>query len=213
MTRLGDIDADVVRRFWESRSQQPSNRWTSAELLDWEIEQLRPLAVGAETILDLGSGHGELSRAVAPVGARLVAVDYAPAYAGSFIEPQHEFVEQGLDRFQTAERFDLILLFGVVTCTEVALEEQLYARIGKWLTDDGQLIVKHQCATGESFVHSGFSEDLGADYSGRYPNAAKQAELLRRFFADVEVHPYPARFNRWPDSVHVAFHCREPHAA
>src|SRR6185436_15932816 len=135
------------------------------------------------SILDLGSGHGELSRPLAGDCADLVAVDFAPAYARSFSAPRHRFEASGLDVFEPAERFDLVLLFGVVTSLDVDEEQRLYARMAQWVTDDGVAVVKNQCSRGEEFVRTGWSEALGTDYSGRYPNVEQQAVRLRRAFA------------------------------
>jgi len=202
------LDHEIIRAFWAQKSQEQRNRWTSDAMLAHEQALLSELAPAPRTILDLGSGHGELSRPLAGDTADLVAVDFAPAYARSFNGPRHRFEATGLDAFEPTERFDLILLFGVVTSIEADDEERLYERMAGWLTDDGVAVVKNQCSNGEEFVRTGFSEALGADYSGRYPNLEEQADRLRRAFASVEVRPYPAHLNRWETSSHVAFVCR-----
>lgn len=202
------LDRDVVRAFWAQKSQEERNRWTSEAMLAHEQELLDRLAPSPRAILDLGSGHGELSRPLAGDRADLVAVDFAPAYARSFTGPRHRFHAGDLDAFEPAERFDLVLLFGVVTSLDAAQEERLYRRMAEWLTDDGIAVVKNQCSNGEEFAVSGWSEALGAAYSGRYPSVAQQAARLRRAFATVEVMPYPEHLNRWETSAHVAFACR-----
>jgi SAM-dependent methyltransferase len=202
------LDHEVIRAFWAQKSQEERNRWTSEAMLAHELALLGELAPAPRSVLDLGSGHGELSRPLAGETADLVAVDFAPAYARSFTGPRHRFEADGLDAFEPAEQFDLVLLFGVVTSLDRAEEQRLYERMAQWLTDDGVAVVKNQCSTGEEFVVSGWSEALQAHYSGRYPGVEEQADRLRRAFATVEVVPYPMHLNTWETSAHVAFVCR-----
>jgi hypothetical protein len=202
------LDQDMIRAFWDAKSQEARNRWTSEGMLVYEQRLLREIAPTPHAILDLGSGHGELSRPLAGEAADLVAVDFAPAYARSFTGSRHRFEACGLDAFEPDERFDLVLLFGVVTSLEPDDEARLYERMATWITDDGVAVVKNQCSIGAEFVKTGWSDALGADYSGRYPNVEEQARRLRRAFAAVEVVPYPAHLNTWETSAHVAFVCR-----
>ena len=202
------LDHDVIRAFWARKSQEERNRWTSDAMLAHEQALLAELAPAPRSILDLGSGHGELSRPLAGATADLLAVDFAPAYARSFTAPRHRFHASGLDDFEPDAQFDLVLLFGVVTSLDASQEQRLYERMARWLADDGVAVVKNQCSTGDEFVKTGWSEALGADWSGRYPSVEEQAGRLRRAFATVEVLPYPAQLNTWETSAHVAFVCR-----
>ena len=202
------LDHDVIRAFWAQKSLENRNRWTSDAMLAHEHAMIRELVPEPRSILDLGSGHGELSRPLAGETADLVAVDFAPAYARSFTGPRHRFMSGGLDAFNPGERFDLVLLFGVVTSLDTGEEEQLYERMASWLTEDGVAVVKNQCSIGEEFVKTGWSEALAAEYSGRYPNVDEQVTRLRRSFATVDVVPYPKDLNTWETSMHVAFVCR-----
>jgi SAM-dependent methyltransferase len=203
------LDHEVIRAFWAQKSQEERNRWTSDAMLAHEQALLAEVAPAPRAILDLGSGHGELSRPLAGDTADLVAVDFAPAYARAFTGSKHRFHAEGLDSFEPNGSFDLILLFGVVTSLDAAQEQRLYERMARWLTDDGVAVVKNQCSNGVEFVKTGWSEALAAEYSGRYPNVEEQAERLRRAFARVDVLPYPAHLNTWETSAHIAFVCRD----
>lgn len=203
------VDRRVVREFWDYKSRQERTRWTSEQMLEFELAYLRELAPSPAAILDLGSGHGELSRPLSGAATRLVAVDFAGACARSFTQPDHEFVEASVTEFDTSERFDLVLLFGVVTSVDEADELPLYRKMASWLADDGTAVVKNQCALDAEFVATGYSTELGAEYSGRYPLAENQASRLRQAFATVEPRAYPERFNAWRNSAHFAFVCRK----
>lgn len=201
------LDLHIIKNFWAKKSQEPRNRWTKAEMLTYELATLRQITPVPRSILDLGSGSGHLSRPLAGSNAKLTAVDFAPAYAKSFNGENHEFVACPLDEFETEKTFDLILLFGVVTFLDEKDEIRIAEKIRGWLAAGGTAVVKNQCALGEEFVRTGWSDVLQAEYSGRYPNVEEQAARLRRFFYPVKVLRYPAEFNVWPDSIHVAFLC------
>lgn len=206
------LNLEVVRQFWADKAQSTSNRWTSPDMLEFELALLGPLAAEAANVLDLGSGHGELSRQLCPPGRRLLAVDWEEGFASAFVEPHHEFRVSLVTDFNSAERFDLVLLFGVVTCLELHQELQAYDRLAASLATGGTAVVKNQCAVAGEFVVDSHSEALGTRYSGRYPAQDEQQARLRDVFADVEAVPYPDAFNPWPNSRHVAFLCRSPRA-
>jgi len=206
----GQLDPQVIRDFYQQVSQRERGRWTSNEMLDFDLRLLRGLAPNPVSILDLGSGHGELSRPLAGDHADLVAVDFAPAYGSSFGGARHTFVPANLEDFESARNFDLILLFGVVTYTDIEQEARLYRRIVRWLDGDGLLVVKNQCALGTELVKTGYSEALDAEYSARYPTAEEQHQMLASVFGSVEEQKYPDPLNTWADTVHIAFICRDP---
>lgn len=203
------VDHHIVRGFWTRKSLESSTRWTPKATLDFELGYLRDVTRRPRSVLDLGSGHGELSRPLAEQwGARLVAVDFAPAYARSFTSPRERFVEAGATEFDTSERFDLALLFGIVTCLDEADEPALYAKVARWVSSGGVAVVKNQCAHGEGFVVTGYSEQLRSEYSGRYPNVSDQHGRLLEAFSVVDRIDYPQHFNPWVDCAHFAFVCR-----
>lgn len=204
----GGLNRDAIRAFWAERARLPTTRWTPSEMLEFELGLLAPLAASATSVLDLGSGHGELSRLVAGGTRRLVAIDWEPAFARSFDRPNEQFCEALVTEFSTSDRFDLVLLFGVVTSLEVEEENSLYRRMASWLAPRGTAVVKNQCSVGEAFVVDTYSEALTARYSGRYPSEAEQLARIQQNFASVEVVHYPPELNRWENSRHVAFVCR-----
>lgn len=204
------INADVVRDFWSQKAKSSSNRWTSSAMLDYEIALLEPFANVAESILDLGSGTGDLSRAIVGDKSTLTAVDYIPDFARAFSDSNHEFICSTVSNYTDSRRFGLILLMGVITCIDIDEEIRTYDNCAELIAANGTLVVKNQCAVEEEIVFNGVSEKLGSEYSARYPNWEEQLGHLSQRFAGVEVVRYPAELNPWPNSFHVAFICKEP---
>jgi len=204
------LNREVLRRFWANKAQTASNRWTGDRVLEFELAMLRHLVPAGAAILDLGSGHGELSRKLCPPDGRLVAVDWEAGFSTAFTAPQHSFVTETVTDYEPSALFDVALLFGVVTSLELREEEEVYDKISRCLKSHGVAVVKNQCANADEFVVDGYSEALGTFYSGRYPSRSDQLARLTARFGAVEPLDYPADLNPWPESGHVAFLCHNP---
>ncbi len=202
-----DNREDVIRRFWRDKSLTTSNRWTGQELLQFELGLLRQVSPRPNSVLDLGSGHGDLSRAYASSRCQLTAVDFEQHFGEAFRGKNHTFINESVTDFRSYERWEIILLMGVVTHLTEEEAAPLYRRIHDFLADDGKAIIKHQVGVREEVKFSGYSEALGSDYWARYPDFRKEQSLLESIFAVVDVLKYPRRFNPWPNTMHVAFIC------
>jgi cyclopropane fatty-acyl-phospholipid synthase-like methyltransferase len=180
-------------------------------MLAYEIEYLTPLVPAGATLLDLGSGFGELSKAVTPADGRLIAVDSEPGMAAGFAgDARFTFETADVAGYHPAFTADVILLYGVVTHLTVEEEEAVYDTMRRTLRHDGLAVVKNQCSDAEGFQVDTHSEALGTRYVGRYPSIAEQTSRLSLRFGSVEARPYPAELRQHPNSAHVAFYCREP---
>lgn len=203
---MDEINEAVVRDFWARKARGSDNRWTSPEMFAWEVDLLRPLLPHRPaSILDLGCGFGGLARQVRRPADRLVGVDQEAEYAWSFTATEEEFVLGPAQDFRSDERFDLVLLFGVVTYASPRVERALYEVCRR----QGRVaVIKNQCALGPEKVINEYSQDLSSEYSARYPNCNEQLTSIRQYFREVEVVVYPQRFQRWPDTSHTAFIAR-----
>jgi cyclopropane fatty-acyl-phospholipid synthase-like methyltransferase len=201
---------DIQRTFWGVKAGESSSRWTEPKLLDWEIELLSNQLDKEGAILDLGSGSGDLSRALAGGNQKLVAVDFESGFSRHFTSDNHAFIESEVDKYLTRESFSLILLTGVVTYLTHKKESSVYANVRSMVSDDGLVFVKNQVSMGKEKIFHGFSESLSSEYWGRYPNIDEQRVLLESFFDSVHVVFYPDVFNKHEDTVHLGFFCRLP---
>ena len=203
------LNESVIRNFWHERASDPDNRWTSDDMLAFELSFLEPLIGPNDHILDLGAGHGRLSRQLA--GNRsLTAVDWEPTFAAAFTGPEQEFVESRVQDYRPSRRYPIVLLFGVVTYLEEKDESAVYDLLSRATDQSGVAVVKNQVGRHDEVVVGGHSDRLGQPYSGRYPARDSQEQALRERFADVSVVEYPEVFNPWPDTEHIAFVCRRP---
>lgn len=205
------LDTDVVKSFWTERANFSSNRWTSGDLVKYENELLLPLTKTAKRIADIGSGTGDLSRELAGTEKELVAVDFVGKFGSVFDQENHTFIEAPATNLPPdLGKFEVVLLMGVITYLDDSEENNAYAECARLLADNGTLFLKHQCSSSDEFIVNGWSDDLGAAYSARYPSFEAELEKLQQLFGAIEVVKYPEQFNKWDTSFHVAFICSDP---
>ena len=202
------MDKTVIDAFWKKRSAEGKGRWTDDALLQYELGWLASYTPPHARILDLGSGPGELSSRLLPENGKLTLVEKYPDFLKQApTAPNIRHVCCDILLFDVPERYDLILIFGVVTHLTEDEEELIYHKALNLLSSGGTLIVKNQVSKGEEKLVSGYSTKLQQDYCGRYPGLDSQFERLQNIVRGVEIIRYPDHFNPWPDTGHAAFVC------
>jgi cyclopropane fatty-acyl-phospholipid synthase-like methyltransferase len=206
------IDNELVQEFWRKRAELEDNRWTPMPYLEFEIEKVQEFLSDDKelSILDLGSGSGSLSRHLTKQNDILTAVDFESSFERFFLQdPRYNFIHCEVDKFISLQKYDLILLFGVVTHLNVQAEDVTYKNIKAMLNHDGLVVVKNQCSVSEEFIFNGFSKELDTNYSARYPNSFEQRDRLLTQFDQVEILEYPSWSKKYPNSAHFMFICRK----
>jgi cyclopropane fatty-acyl-phospholipid synthase-like methyltransferase len=203
-----------VDAFWRSRLTLADPRIATSFRRDGRLQydlQLvtEHLPPGAH-VLDLGAGTCTLATALLDCVASVVAVDkYAEFLSHAAPDPRLHTVQADVVEFMSRDRFDVILLFGVVNSLDTDDETQLYGHCRDMLSAGGVVLVKHQCGLREPVIIDKYSEELGGHYHARYPAVDEQAALLGRFFEVHVLDMYPDAINRWPDTRFFAFVCRQ----
>lgn len=201
---------EFAHEFWERRARttDASIRWTDHRMLELDAALVGSLLPHDAAVLDLGCGTGDVFLAVLDQVSHVTAVDMIPEFLDRIPpDPRVTTVESDLSTFQPGRTYDVGLLFGVVTHLTLEQESAVYDVL-RHAVPEGVVVVKNQCGRDEDLDIDTYSEAFAGRYVGRYPHVQSQAERLRSVFGSVDVVPYPAEVNRWPDSVHVAFVCR-----
>jgi cyclopropane fatty-acyl-phospholipid synthase-like methyltransferase len=199
------LNGEVVRQFWGKKASESSNRWTSLEILEFEKRMLSAITNKSSSVLDLGCGHGELSRSLVNERCELLGVDFIEDYSRSFTEPNHSFIKSAVTKFSAARTFDVVLLFGVVTYLTLSEEIEVYGVIDSALSVRGTAVIKNQCSTEKEFFINAYSDILKSEYSARYPAVDEQCSRLQKMFPVVKAVHYPKELNAWTNSLHIAF--------
>jgi len=193
-------EEDVARKFWEARAQRPDFLWRDLAELNFKV--LSPLLRPHMNVLDLGAGDGRLTSMIADRVNHVHAVDYTSAVNRiSNAKVSREISD--IRVYETRERYDLIVLFGVMNFIED--ETLMYSKCSTWLSPLGRLAVKHQC--GRDGLVSVSTSIGGVPYRSTYPYLGTEVtSLLKAGFRAVEVSkPYPEELNIWKDTVYVSF--------
>ena len=143
---------------------------------------LRPFAAALTSrVLEVGAGCGAITRYLGELGGRVTAVEgsrrrAAIARARTRDLPNVEVVWDDATRLSTAERFDVVVLVGVLEYARVFLragmdsQRQLLAHLGGLLHEDGMLILAIENQLGARYWAGGAEDHLLAEFFGIQDN-------------------------------------------
>jgi trans-aconitate methyltransferase len=198
--------SDVYKDFWLSRTAVEGPRAARFHG-DHDAYDLAAIAEhggeAVERVLDLGCGTCVVPNLIVDrLGWRVHAVDYVPEFLTHALEDPRITTEVGDARsYDSPERYDMVLLLGVINYLDVAERRDLYARCAGMLNPGGALLVKAQLGVRETVEVDTFSEQVGARYRAKYPHLDGEVALLDEAFATVAVtDPYPASFSRFENT-------------
>jgi Ribosomal RNA adenine dimethylase len=212
------IDKSKVDAFWAARTNikdpRVATNYRDDGRLGYDVDFVRRYLPEEANILDLGAGTCTLSVELLDRARRIVAVEKQSAFLEK--APDHPRLIKlcsDIGLFNSQERFDAVLMFGIVNFLTLEEEKAVYKSCLRYIGDGGVLLVKHQCGANESFMVDSYSAELKSDYHARYPSVTEQTALLSEFFNVEPLDIYPTRLNRWPNSHFFAFICRPPRAS
>lgn len=208
------MDKAYIERFWQSRADHPDPRiathWQHDDALDHDLALVRRYLAPSSTVLDLGCGSCAMINALAPDCRLMVGVEKVAGllrHCRTDLPDRIELVEADILAFEADRRYDLVLLFGIVTYLTVEESERLYARIASFLKPGGRLIAKHACGLEAEVLVDAHSQIIGSRYVARYPWLEDEKKRLRRHFDVDVVDIYPPHLNKWANTHFYAFVC------
>lgn len=200
----------TIKNFWRDRAEYAESRWTNNALLEFENLYLKTfLPPQPITILDIGSGSGQLSKSIKREGDKLIAVDQEVRFEKYFVDEDMEFVHRSANDFDFEEHYDLILLFGVINYLTDQEISDFFSRVASMTNQNFQLIVKAQFALENECQINKFSHELNFQYSARYPHFDRFMKLLTIFKKEIEVIDYPIEFQGRANFRHKAIRIHE----
>ena len=204
------LNKETVKNFWRDRAGYGESRWTSNEVLEFERIYLDAFLPSSPiTILDIGSGSGQLSKSIKRLGDRLIAVDQEVGFKKYFVGDNMEFIHCNAADFKFEQQADLILLFGVIHYLTDQEISEIFTRVASLPNRDLQFIVKAQFAINEHNEIDKFSSELNFQYSARYLKFDSFLNFLEGFKKRLEIIEYPQEFNSREGFVHKAIRIYE----
>jgi trans-aconitate methyltransferase len=191
------MSADTIRAFWQGRASvdgHVASRFHS-EHDRYDLPAIAEFCGAGARILDLGCGTCSVANTlVERTPCSVHAVDYVAEFLDNAIDDPRLTTEVGDVRtYRSDERFDAILLLGVITYIESAADRvALYRNCAAMLNPGGVLFVKAQFGTEDEVLVDTWSDALGAHYRAIYPTLPAEVALLEDDFTVEARDPYPA---------------------
>lgn len=176
----------------------------------FDIELVKRFSDKSKTLLDLGAGTGLLVNHLTEDFSKIVAVEKYSNFS-DFIKRTDNLkvINEDLNIFDVAEKFDLVTIFGVMNFFNRTEAERIYQKARSWIRPAGTLIVKHQMGCTEDVIVDGYSKELGTDYYSEYRWLQHEIDLIRQagFSIKEVVDIYPKEYNRWDNTHFYALVC------
>lgn len=154
-------------------------------------------------ILDLATGTGITLNKYYKKVKHITAVEKFKEFS-DFIEKSDKItvINEDVTAFCTQKKYDLILMFGLVSYFSETEIKKLYEKYKKLLKPHGKLIIKNQFGLKEDVSVEGFSEELKTDYYAQYRHIEKETKILKELgYKNITVTDiYPPECNRWENT-------------
>lgn len=205
-----EVESRLLSIIQNARDRGTFSQELADAIRDWPTEYhlsrsrhclLRPLRIGAaHRVLELGCGCGALTRFLGESGAQVVAVEGSIARARITAErcrglDNVRVFADNLTRFETDERFDYILLIGVLEYAAVfsghpnPFENQLRGA-SRFLAPGGKLVVAIENELGLKYFNGCAEDHVGVPFFGvqdlygpRTVRTFGRRQLLKQFAA------------------------------
>ena len=219
--------ADAERRILAAVCSARDRSTFSAELAgaisEWPSEYhlsrerhcvVRPLGIEAgDRVLEFGCGCGAITRYLGEIGAQVTALEAAPLRARTAAErcrdlPNVTIVADDFLHYASAERFDWVLLIGVLEYAALTSDEadpvaRVLGAAAAHLAPDGRLVIAIENKLGLKYFNGCAEDHIGAPFHGvqglyepRAPRTFGRQELARHVrnagLSDLAFHyPFP----------------------
>lgn len=208
------INKAKVDQFWSRRAKNISDERIATHFKrdDSHIFDLRLVEKYITTksaVLDLACGTCYIANRLVDKVKFIKAVDKF----GEFLKFAKKVdklvtVEADIAEFKDSQKYDVILLFGIMVFFDEKATVAIYKKCRNLLAKNGTLIVKHQCGVGQDVVINHYSPQIGDHYHAVYKHLDYDISLLSRYFKVEIVDIYPPRLNPWQNTHFYAFVCK-----
>ncbi|OPA75647.1 hypothetical protein BVG16_20130 [Paenibacillus selenitireducens] len=214
------LDKEKIKVFFERRAQVEdpnlATHFKDDDTIDFDIELINKYINESSKVLDLGCGPGRITNRLEPHVSYIKSVDNQEKFLEHCIQsPKIKTVVSDLPYFLEPSKFDVILLFGVVTYFNDEEVQKIYKNCYHMLADEGILIVKHACGINDDVIIDKYSEQIGEWYHVFYRHIENDIQLLDQsdFYITNKIDIYPERLNPWENTHYYAFVAKKSFSA
>lgn len=175
----------------------------NSDFSDIDTDFIRKYTNNTSTVLDLGAGTGLTVNKLYPYVKSIVAVEPFSQFTQYIIRKDNiEIINCDATQFSSTNKYDAILLFGVMHYMDEKEATDIYTKYINYLSKNGKMIIKNQFGVLEDVTIEGFSEELQDNYFAQYRHIDNEVSLLRKVgFNKIEVTDiYPPKCNRWENT-------------
>ena len=194
-----------LERFWEERASRGLDRGSRfhTEHTPHDLALIARYCRDGQRVIDLGAGTCDIINTLAErFDISALAVErQAQFLAAARSSPRLRTTVADLRHFASQERFDLVLLLGVISSfLDEADRRRLYERILELMAPGAVLLVKSQFGVRANVTIDKYSEELGTHYVAHYPGIDDETRVLGALFTVERFDPYPPALHRHPDT-------------
>lgn len=208
---------EKIRPYYDKMASRISNpletRNKAPDFSRFDVAYMQAFLNPGHDLLDLGAGSGLLLNHISGGFRRVVAVELYPEFSRYITPGEHiTIVNADILSFDTGERFDTVILFGVMNFFSREEALSIYRKVFRFTRPGGHMIVKNQMGMSGDVIVDRFSEELQQDYYSEYRSVASETSLMREAgFEVLRVDDiYPDEFNRWPNTRFKAILSQKP---
>ncbi len=181
-----DVEQRLLTLMQSVKDKSVASLELSQAITDWPSEYhlsrfrhclIRPLKLRpGERVLEVGAGCGAITRYLGELGAQVTAVEGSLSRAAITSQrcsdlPNVKVVNDDLVQFSTRERFDWLLLVGVleyapVFSTAAAPVQHYFSRLKEFLAPHGNLVVAIENKLGLKYFNACGEDHVGAPFFG-----------------------------------------------
>lgn len=212
---MNPCNRDKVDSFWRKRAKIKDSRISTHFKNDdthvFDLELIKKYCTVESNVLDVACGTCYLSNELVDYVKHIKAFDKFPEFL-RHCKANNKFIIEAADilDYEDDDKYNIILMFGIIMYFNDNDTKKIYEKYSNMLSEDGVLIVKHQCGNKEDVTIDKYSDHIQDHYHAVYKSVEKDKILLKNYFRDIEIiDVYPPRLNPWPDTHFFAFICSD----